>query len=290
MKYLMPVAASALALTAGACAAPTNTAVVTGRLDCPLSVGKMTRVSAAADGKSCLYSEPAGAEITLKLLPVTGGIEPTLAKVETELKAEAGAPAPDAADKTAEADEPPAPPAPPATPGAALSQAEASKSAADAARVAADAAHDAAVKAEITAKVEDGKAKLDAHGIRISDDNDSTHVNLPGIHISAEGDKADVRVGPIHVNANGETAVVKVVKDVRMRGEALSLQKRGLRASFIYAGEALTGGYKFVGYEASGPKSGPIAIAIVKAKSDASKDHSEIYDDVKRLVRRNGGA
>lgn len=288
MKFLMPVAASALALTAGACAAPTNTAVVTGRLDCPLSVGEMTRVSAAADGKSCLYNEPAGAEITLKLMSVTGGIEPTLAKIEADLKAEAGAPAD--TDKTAEAGEPTAPPAPPATPAAAMSQAEVSKSAADAARVTADAARDAAVKAEVVAKVEDGKAKLDAHGIRISDDNESTHVNLPGIHISAEGDKADVRVGPIHVNANGETAVVKVVKDVRMRGEALSLQKRGLRASFIYAGEALTGGYKFVGYEASGPKSGPIAIAIVKAKSDASKDHSEIYDDVKRLVRRNGGA
>lgn len=288
MKFLMPVAASALALTAGACAAPTNTAVVTGRLDCPLSVGKMTRISAAPDGKSCLYNEPAGAEITLKLLPVTGGVEPTLAKIETELKAEAGAPA--ATDNMAEADEPPEPPAPPATPAAAMSQAAASKSAADAARVAAEAAHDAAVKAEVAAKGEEIKAKLDAHGVRISDDNESTHVNLPGIHISAEGDKADVRVGPIHVNANGETAIVKVVKDVRMRGEALSLQKRGLRASFIYAGEALTGGYKFVGYEASGPKSGPIAIAIVKAKSDASKDHSEIYDDVKRLVRRNGGA
>lgn len=285
MKFLMPVAASALALSAGACAAPTNTAVVTGRLDCPLNAGEMTRVSAAVDGKSCSYHEADGAEVTLKLVPVTGGVDATLAGIEAELKAEAGMPA-----TAGEPPEPTAPPSAPGTPAEAESQAEVAKAAADAAKVSADAARDAAVKAEITAGGAEVKAKLDAHGIQISDDNEATHVNLPGIHISANGDKADVRVGPIHVNANGETAIVKITKDVRMRGEALSLTKRGVRATFIYAGDALTGGYKFVGYEASGPKTGPLAVAIVKAKADAAKDHSDIYDDVKKLVRRNGGA
>ncbi|WP_304170249.1 hypothetical protein [Phenylobacterium aquaticum] len=285
MKFLLPIAASTLALTAGACAAPTNIAVATGRLDCPMNAGELTRISAATDGKTCLYHEADGAEVTLKLVPVTGGVDATLTAIEDQLKSEAGAPA-----EAAEAPEPPVPPATPGTPVEAKAQANAAQSAAEAAKVSADAAQDAAIDAKVEAKGAEIKAKLDAHGVRISDDNETTHVNLPGIHISADGDKADVRVGPIHVNANGETAIIKMTKDVRMRGEALSMQKRGLRATFIYAGDALTGGYKFVGYEASGPKTGPLAVAIVKAKANAAKDHSDIYDDVKKLVRRNGGA
>jgi hypothetical protein len=77
-------------------------------------------------------------------------------------------------------------------------------------------------------------------------------------------------------------------RDVRLRGEALSRDRRGLRATFIYTGKDLPDGYRFVGYEAGGPKAGPITVAVVKSKIDG-EDNGDIYPDVKKLVRRNGG-
>jgi hypothetical protein len=62
--------------------------------------------------------------------------------------------------------------------------------------------------------------------------------------------------------------------------------KRGFRATYILARDNLKDGYKAVGYEAGGPKTGPLTVALVKSKSG---DHHDIFSDVKRLVRRNGG-
>ncbi|MFN9711764.1 MAG: hypothetical protein ACK547_02120, partial [Alphaproteobacteria bacterium] len=64
--------------------------------------------------------------------------------------------------------------------------------------------------------------------------------------------------------------------------------KRGIRATYIYTGKDLPTGYRFVGYEACGPKSGPITVAIVKSKLDSDAGE-EMYPDVKKLVRKNGG-
>jgi len=45
-------------------------------------------------------------------------------------------------------------------------------------------------------------------------------------------------------------------------------------------------GYRFVGYEAGGPKAGPLTVAVVRSrKADADR----ISGDVVRLVRLNGG-
>jgi hypothetical protein len=46
-------------------------------------------------------------------------------------------------------------------------------------------------------------------------------------------------------------------------------------------------GFRLAGYEARGPRIGPLAVASVKSKSD--KDRDEIYDDMKALLRRNVG-
>ena len=42
-----------------------------------------------------------------------------------------------------------------------------------------------------------------------------------------------------------------------------------------------------MGYQAGGPKTGPITVAVVKSKLG---DHDDILDDAKHLVRRNSGA
>jgi hypothetical protein len=78
------------------------------------------------------------------------------------------------------------------------------------------------------------------------------------------------------------------MSDQRLKGEAFSREKRGLHATFIYTGENLPNGYRFVGYEAAGPKAGPLAVAVVRAKTVEEDEHG-IHRDVKRLVRRNSG-
>jgi hypothetical protein len=44
-----------------------------------------------------------------------------------------------------------------------------------------------------------------------------------------------------------------------------------------------------VGYQASGPKAGPLTIAVVKSRDDIGNG-GRLYRDIERLVRRNGGA
>ena len=63
-------------------------------------------------------------------------------------------------------------------------------------------------------------------------------------------------------------------------------ERRGFRATYILAKDNLKDGWKAVGYEAAGPKSGPITVAVFKAHHG---DHHDVSEDVKRLVRKNAG-
>jgi hypothetical protein len=115
--------------------------------------------------------------------------------------------------------------------------------------------------------------------------DDRATVSLPGVRIDAQGDKADVRIGALHVDAQGGGAVVRETHDVRLRGQALAFQRRGFRALYIVARGDLPDGLTSVGYEAGGPRRGPLAVAVVRMKSHGH----DIYQDVRRLVRRNAG-
>jgi len=268
MKPLYLVAASALALTAAACGP--KVPVARAALDCPPSQGDLTRTSVSPDGKACTYTNVGGAEVTLQLVNVTGSPDATLAAIETTLLANRAAPS-----ATVEAD--------------AKTPAQAVKTAtADAAKDAAKAAKEAADDTKgVTVQV-----RVDKHGDTgiVTEDGGTTRVNLPGIHVVANDsdDTANVRVGPLTIDAGDDGATVRMRRDVRLRGEALSPEKRGLRAMFLYTGDDLPEGYRFVGYEAGGPKRGPITVAVVKSKSEGP-DGGDLYPDVKKLVRKNGG-
>ncbi len=273
MKPFYLLAASGLALTAAACGS--KPPPVRAALECPATQGELTRTSAAADGKACTYVTSGGAEVTLQLVSAPGGADAALAAIETNLlanrQAKPVAEAPKSADaaKGAEAKAPDAKAEAPAT--------------TDAEKAALDAAEDTkGVSINVKIDGDDKKVQTDADG--------TTRVNLPGIHITANDrdDTANVRVGPITVDANDGAATIRMRRDVRLRGEALSRDRRGLRATFIYTGKDLPDGYRFVGYEAGGPKAGPITVAVVKSKIDG-EDNGDIYPDVKKLVRRNGG-
>lgn len=270
MKSLYLLAASALALTAAACSPKVPAARAA--LDCPAKQGDLTRTSAAGDGKTCTYATSDGAEVTLQLVAVQGGVDTTLAGVEKTLLA----------DRTA------------AAPGEATSADKAAsdattKAAQQADREAREDAGGAGVNGGargVTMKIESTDDGLDVD----TDANEVTRVELPGVHIVANDadDTAQVKIGPLSIDAGGDSAKVRIRRDVRLRGEAFSREKRGIRATFIYTGDDLPAGYRFVGYEAGGPKRGPITVAVVKARSDGP-DGGEIYPDVKKLVRKNGG-
>jgi hypothetical protein len=255
MRLLALCAVSGLALTAAACT-PTQPPQARARLDCPASQGELTRASAAADGRSCQYRSADGVEVELRLLPTAGDAEAALARLEAELTPlAAAAAAPSAAAKDAEA---------------AMAQAEADAAAPDAARTA--------------------PTRIDAPGVRITtDENERAEIDLPGIHIRAEDDSARMKIGPVDIDARDDQATVRVFREVRLRGQALSRAKRGVRATFFKASGPASGqaaAYRYVGYEAGGPKAGPLTVALVKSRSAEAE---ALRGDVEDLVRDNGG-
>jgi len=255
MKNILLIAASTMVLAA--CGQGGKHAVA--KLDCPATEGDLTRISMAGDGKSCIYRSSDGAEVTLELIKVVGNADETLAKIEADLRSTPGPAGNTATSLDGKIRD------------VAAAKAEVAAVAAEVARVQAEAAADA----RIDVSTSDG-------------DGETSRIDLPGVHISEDGDDANIRIGPLKVDSTGDDTTVNIYRDVRMRGEALAREKRGLRATFIYTGKDLPEGYRYVGYEAGGPKTGPLTIAKVRSKVD-TESGDKIYHDVQELVRRNGG-
>lgn len=281
MKPLLWITASTVALASLAACTSDKAPVAQGALDCPTVQGDLTRTGIAPDRKSCTYRTSGGSEVLLQLV-ATGG-DPTGA-----LKAiEDGLMAPIAAE-TAKAEA--------AAKAGQKADGKLSGSAAESASKAAeDAAKDAAALTPDTDPDENVKVHLPGLHVETHDGADgkeTARINMPGIHIVADdsNDSADIRIGGMHILAQDDEATIRMYRDVRLKGEAMSRERRGLRATFIYTGKKLPQGYRMVGYEAAGPKVGPITVAVVKANVATRTHDEDVYKDVKRLVRRNSGA
>jgi hypothetical protein len=224
------------------------------RLDCPERQGELRRVSVADDGQSCAYTSP-DSVVDLRLIRLNGGdAEAALAPIETELKTVM--------------------PTPPAAPK--------------------------------PRNAKNGKGK------------NKTSIHLPGINIDANDDGADIRIGHLTINSDGGAAEVKInSKNVNFKDDGrhgvnvsaddehgegdvtikahdhaaeIRAKKTGevVRSTFILANDKAPKGYRLAGYEARGPKGGPLAVAVVKAKTRNTDDH-DIFRDMKALVRHNVG-
>jgi hypothetical protein len=273
MKAIYLIAASAAALSVAAChPAPKRLT----RLDCPETQGALTRIGQAADGRSCAYVSENGAEVSLRIVEVQGGLDATLARLEQELRSyippqAAAAPA---AVQSAEA------------PTAAEPAAAAETAAVDAAEGGSSAAA-AAQKASAEARADaGGRLNVEASG---PEGAEVVRVDIPGIRIEADeaNDKANIQIGKMTIQAGDEGATVRTRRDVRLRGEALSREKRGVRARLVIAGDQVEPNWRYLEYEVGGRKTGPLAVALVRAKEGEAMDHD--HGDVERLVRRNGG-
>lgn len=285
MRLIAFAAVSSLALAAGACAPRIDYAHKT-TLDCPARQGELRRTSVAADGKSCTYSADEGAEVTLQLASVNGDPNAVLSAVETSLIGPAApGQAPKAAADKAKAGKAEAP----AESATNTTTTTTTGGSGDAAKAAREAAADAS-----SGKGDWKSDDDDEHGVTVREGHgggDHAHVSLPGLHIDADDDTGNARVdiAGVHIDANDTDATVHVMRDVRLRGQGFSRERNGLRATFIAKRENLPDGYRFVGYQAAGPKTGPLTIAVVKSR-DEIEDGNRLYHDIQRLVRLNAGA
>jgi hypothetical protein len=143
------------------------------------------------------------------------------------------------------------------------------------------------LRAELNgAQPDAGPAQAQHEARRDAEKGAETRLDLPGVHLSArEGGATDLTVGGMHVSDSGAGATVRLLDNVRLRGEALSRERRGFRALFVLTGDNSKAGWRTVGYSAGGPKVGPITVAIVKSRHA----HDDLLSDVKKLVHHNGG-
>ncbi|MFI4965088.1 MAG: hypothetical protein ACHP9T_06945 [Caulobacterales bacterium] len=276
MKSLLFISACGLALTGLAACAPTTPPTARVALDCPSNQGDLKLSNVAPDKKTCLYTTSDGDQVSLRLIPVSSGAyQAALQPIEQELQGEIGTAKDTGADQA---------------PSAAATAKVSAGAAADAAKAAKQAAADAAGAVGGKASTGTDSADKEDGGKADADDSsgDQANIDLPGIHIHANGDddKANIDIGGVHIDGGDNGATIRTSHDVRLRGQALSRERNGFMSTFLLARDDLKDGWRAVGYEAAGPKAGPITVAVFKARE---MRHNGASEDVKRLVRRNGG-
>ena len=281
MTSKLVLACSATALALAACDGPPppppgvgpNAVLKVGdRLTCPESQGDLERVRVEPDGRTCLYRGARGAEVELKLTPISGGsADATLAALEARLR-------------------PLSTPAP--VPAATAAPAEAAAAAKEAATVEKQSVADAGPAAADP----DPDPDIDIE----SGEHERVNVRLPGLHIDAEDERANIRIGPIRINADDAKDRVNIVREPKTGvGRSFSVNagdghaeirsddggKANVKATLILASDTPgPQGHKVVGYVARGPRGGPLVVATVRVKD---KQKGDVYDDANALVKRN---
>ncbi len=251
-------------------------------LQCPETMGSLTRKgSAQADGKVCVYTGPRGAEVSLHLVTLDGETaDQALKGFETRLLTAM----PHTAAQMAE--------------GEAKANADAARAEADAARAEADGARAAAdsARAAADASPSGDRVNVTAPGLRVDAQDDRARVRLPGIRIDADGDKASVNIGGLHINADDKDASVNLSTDeetvsIEAHDDAAQIRTRApgeaTRQTYLLTDNRPSeAGWRLVGYEARGPRGGPIVVATVRAKD---RNSDGVFDDAKDLVTLNVG-
>ncbi len=253
---------------------------VVSKLDCPETQGNLKRTAVSPDGLSCTYAGDE-AEVVLRLVAVSNDPARALEPIEAEVKGLFPA-------SLAE----PETPTPPAKPG------------------------DPAPEAKVEKKVTTTKERVSMPGLSVEteegDGIDKAHVRMPGITVNADGDKAHVRVMGIEIDANDKENEVRIVRE-RWRGDddgdfnidtsgghakadndGFSLggkRRQGYRSTFVKTTEAEGAEWTAAGYEAQGPKRGPLVVAVVKskAKRDGEGEGKHLFRDATALVRQQFG-
>lgn len=283
-------------------------------LDCPERQGDLTRIAAAADGRSCDYKGGMGQAVTLSILPLNGqSPRDALAPLEAQLRGltppdksapPAGAKGAGRGGDESESNDDAAQDRADAAREAAQDRADAARDAAqdraDAARDAADAERDRAqAERDHAQATRDGShtrvdlpfvhidaddstdhAKVDAPFLHVDADDQRAHVKVLGVTIDADNDNANV-----HTDWGSKTAMIKASpKGAEIR--AVDLRRGAVDMLYVLAGDHPgPSGYRSVGYVARGPASGPLVVGVFKSAADQHHDYHD--HDVDALIRRN---
>ena len=257
-------------------------------LQCPESLGDLTRKgSAQSDGKVCTYTGPRGAEVELHLVTLgDDGAGPRLKDFETRLLASMPQTAADISRSSADS---------------ARADAASARADAEAAKVDAEAAgEEARAGAEAGTGADADSAHISAPGLKVDAEGDRASVHMPGIHVEADGDNADVRIGGFTIRANEGNASVNGQLttgadtdsvSVQASDDAEQIRTRGpgeaIRQTYLLTDNRPSGaGWRMVGYEARGPRTGPIVVATVRSRE---RNADGVFDDAKALVALNVG-
>jgi hypothetical protein len=232
-------------------------------LQCPQTMGSLTRKGSASEGGTvCTYVGPRGAEVSLHLVPLDGETPATVLKAfEQRLS------------------------------GALPRALDALGAPADAAEPAAAAADQAAASGD--------RATIRAPGVLIDADGDDATVRLPGIRIETRGDRASVRIGGFHIDADDSAGSARISGSgrdgdnvtINAQNDAAEIRAsaggEATRSSWILTdNRSSEAGWRLVGYEARGPVGGPLVVATVRSRD---RNRERAFGDAKDLVALNVG-
>ena len=146
--------------------------------------------------------------------------------------------------------------------------------------------------AAATAASADAKA---SSGVKAEGDVD---IRLPGVTIRAGDSAANISVGGdegAQINADDDGAEIRIQRNVEVNGAKVEHEGRrrrhgddGVYSRFILASDKATDGWSVVGYEARGPRGGPLVVATLKARR-GHDSNDDSFADVNALVRHNVG-
>ncbi|WGM38559.1 hypothetical protein [Caulobacter sp. NIBR1757] len=283
-KLMTAVGCGAILLTLGACESRTEYRArkaerealkVVSKLDCPEAEGNLKRTAAAADGLSCTYAGD-GSEVTLRLVAVSNDPARALEPIEAELKGLF--PALPATPET---------PTPPAKPG-----------------------EEPAKTGEVT------RETVSMPGLHVETEegggSDKAKVRMPGISVDADGDKARVKILGVEINADENASEIRMTRDswrtdegdfdIDLSGGKANIKgdggfsiggkrRQGYRTTFVKTTDSKDAPWTIAGYEAQGPKRGPLVVAVLKSKKPAEGDGEakHLFRDATALVKSQFG-
>lgn len=242
-------------------------------LQCPDTVGSLTRKgSAQSGGTICIYTGSRGAEVSLHLVTLDDTTaDEALKRFEARLM---GAMPHTAARMQAS------------------HSADAARAEAEIARIQADGA-----RAQATAAASDEeRVNVRLPGMQVDTEGEHATVRMPGLSVDADGDRASVRIAGITIDADEGSQNVDITSSdesvsVQAHDDSAEIRTRApgeaIRTTYILTDNRPSDdGWRLVGYEARGPRGGPIVVATVRAKD---RNSDSVFDDAKDLVALNVG-
>jgi len=108
---------------------------------------------------------------------------------------------------------------------------------------------------------------------------DAAHVRMPGITVDADGEDADVRVG----GPDGETVLVNA-RDGASEVRVHDREGGDIDATYILArDEPTAAGWRTAGYQARGPRGGPLVVATAQSRTESD----QLFDELDELIDRS---